>query len=365
MLFCTLYPQGERGDLFRDPGQIPYNLAVSFDDVSSELVTCGIDENIPFFDNKRYKVIKIDKLFNSYLLAGMAYLLLHARDIDWLNLYHCRRQTLILAKFYKLLNRRGKVYVKLDAGFQTIELLRKKEGYLKTFRRLNLIADLMSVESKTMVESLNELSCRKLIQVPNGTYLQDVKETIEKKNVFLTVARIGSPEKNNDLLMEAFAKIADRCNWNLMMVGNINADFKPYIKSFFDKYPYLKERVEFVGNIDSRKELTKIYKNAKVFVLPSLYENFSLACVEALQNGCYTILSDQVTPYMELTNSFQYGIITRVNDVDDLANKMLEATRLELNDSFINDISEYARINFSWSSICSKLYKMLDDNVSA
>lgn len=346
--------------MFRDPGQIPYTLSKNHPDVQSELVTCAaLDESV--LDRvDGFRTIQIGKRIHNGTLAGLLYLARNARKTDWLNLYHCRKQSLLLARLYKFLNKHGKVYVKLDAGFQTIHKLEEDTDYLKVFHKLENTADIISAESQIAVERIGKVSKKQIHYIPNGVYLRPADEIDGRENAFLTVARIGSPEKNDDLLMEAFAKIADQCDWKLMLVGNIDPNFNLFIEEYFKKNPNLKNRVLFTGPIYDRKELAKVYKKAKVFVLPSEYESFGLACVEALKNGCYVILSDQVTPYREFTNDFRYGQIAEVNNIDILADKMLEATRNQYTSDIYDEISDYANRLFSWNSICEKLHDDLN-----
>ena len=359
-MFCTLYPQGKQDDLFRDPGQIPYTLAKNYSDVQAELVTCADVHDSALDRVERFRTIRIGKRIHNGSLAGLWYLLLNAKRIDWLNLYHCRKQTLLLARFYKLLYKKGKVYVKLDAGLQTVQKLEENPDYLELFHKLENIADLISTESQVAVERISRLSNKSIHCVPNGVYLKPADEGTERENIFLTVARIGSPEKNDDLLMEAFAKISDQCDWKLILVGNIKQGFSSFINEYFEKHSMLKDRVLFTGPIYDRKDLATVYSRAKVFVLPSAFENYSLACVEALCNGCYVILSDQVTPYREFTNDFRYGTISEVNNVGVLAEKLLEATRNMYTRELHKSIVDYANSLFSWELICEKLYDALN-----
>ena len=94
-------------------------------------------------------------------------------------------------------------------------------------------------------------------------------------------------------------------------------------------------------------------------MLPSKFENFSLACVEALANGCYLILSDQVSPKLDFTDDWKYGMEVKVNDVDDLADKMLKVTQMNIDEKLISEIISYARENFLWENICDRLHDVL------
>ena len=82
MNFCTLYPEGNKGDLFRDPGQIPYNLAKNFPDIVSSFVACDIPMENALPRVNRFSTTKITRWLNNNLLTGLIYLACHARDID-------------------------------------------------------------------------------------------------------------------------------------------------------------------------------------------------------------------------------------------------------------------------------------------
>ena len=72
--------------------------------------------------------------------------------------------------------------------------------------------------------------------------------------------------KRTDILMDAFAKVADKLpDWKLRIVGSIYDSFKPYIEKYFNEHPDLKERVTFTGLIEDKTELANEYKRAKIF----------------------------------------------------------------------------------------------------
>lgn len=132
--------------------------------------------------------------------------------------------------------------------------------------------------------------------------------------------------------------------------------FKIYVDDFFIRNPQLKDRIRFMGQIDDKKALYMEYVKSKVFVLPSKFENFSIATVEALMNGCYLILSDQVTPKVDFTDNWKYGCEVKVNDVDDWADKMLKVSQMNIDERIADDIAEYTRKKYLWENICDSLY---------
>lgn len=358
--FVTLHPECPNYGLVKDVGQIPYRMSL-IGGVEAYLVSAQIDADGEHVDEtKGLNIVKIDPVFGNDTLAGFIYLLKNSRQIDVLNLYHCRWRTYLYAKLYKLLNRKGKVYLKLDAGLTTINKLNSDRMYRNLLNKSVQLIDFTSAESKVIVDELQEITGKKIYNIPNGTDLEGIDNSKLKENIFLTVARIGAPEKNNDILLEAFSRISDKCDWDLELVGSIDEGFGQFISDFFTRHPNLKDRVKFCGEIIDRNELTNYYDKAKIFVLPSKYEGFPLACTEALSRGCFLVLSDQVTPIKEFTYEGEYGVVATVDDVDDLAHKMLAAIDIvNKNTQLTKEISEYACSNFSWKIICGKLKEIV------
>ncbi len=358
--FVTLHPECPNYGLVKDVGQIPYRMSLN-GGVEAYLVSAQIDVYGEHVDEtKGLNIVKIKPVFGNDTLAGFIYLLKNSKQIDVLNLYHCRWRTYLYAKLYKFLNHKGKVYLKLDAGLTTIDKLNSDRMYKNLLIKSVRLIDFTSAESKVIVDELQEITGEKVYNIPNGTDLEGVGISMQKENIFLTVARIGAPEKNDEVLLEAFSRISDKCDWNLELVGNIEDGFSSFISDFFSYHPNLKERVIFCGEITNRNELIEHYDKAKIFVLPSKYEGFPLACTEAMSRGCYMVLSDQVTPIKEFTNEGKYGVVAIVDDIDDLAHKMLVAIDIVNKSSQLTkEISNYACLNYSWKTICEQLEEIV------
>lgn len=114
-----------------------------------------------------------------------------------------------------------------------------------------------------------------------------LNELIRKKYI-LTVSTI-SPRKNIDTLIKAFEIIKDKHDINLLIVG-CNGWLYENIYKLVDDLK-LDKRVIFVGKVNE-DELKYLYKNANIFVYPSLYEGFGLPPLEAMSYGIKTIVSN-------------------------------------------------------------------------
>lgn len=184
-----------------------------------------------------------------------------------------------------------------------------------------------------------------------------------KENLIITVGRIGSPEKANHILLEAFAECADSIReWKLKLVGGIDPAFEKYIEEYFAKYPELKERVIFTGKIIEKDRLNEEYRKAKIFALTSTSEGGTPnVFVEAARNGCYMMCSN-IDAADEFTNYGQCGKVFDVNDVNGLKNILLEVCKKEfepdLKRSFI-EIQKYCNRFFDYEKMVKKLVHLM------
>lgn len=359
--FYTLYPEASNMHLVKDVGQIPYILAKNYN-INSYLVCSNVDEKGPYIENvDGLRIKKIPCLKNNSSISGLIFLLFNAKRIDWLNLYHAGRQSYYWSRIYKLINPLGKVYLKLDLDFRSCDNYDNDINERKIFSDACDIADVISVECEEIQTRIQKYTKKKIHILGNG-YCKSGKIpdlNIEKSNQFLTVGRLGSKQKATEILLEAFKNSAESHNWNLVLVGHIDKDFKPIISNFFCRYPSMKKRIRFIGEINDRNELNKYYVNSKVFVLPSKWEGYPLVGGEALSCGCQLLLSSAVPPYNEMTNNGRYGTKFIVDDISDLTEKLIKSTTKQYNYQIYKEISDYANRIFSWDEICSNLHEIL------
>ena len=360
--FVTLHPPGTNVDLNKDEGQIPYTLHKYYS-TDSKLVTCHINNSEANLDTVQGLKVEHFPYIMSNAITGAIYILLNANKIDWLNIYFAGRQAYVWTKLYKLLNKKGKVYLKLDMDFRSCDLYDTDLYERKIFTKNTEVVDLVSVESEAVKKRIQTYSSKEIIVINDGVSDYDCIPTHNNKNrenTFLTVARLGTRQKATDILLEAFAKSADQHDWNLKLVGVVDDTFKPYISNFFEKHPELVNRVNFAGEIKDRAKLYDEYCKAKVFVLASRWESYGISCAEALSCGCRLIITNTIPPAREMTNSGKFGSIIDAENVDVLAEELVKASKRTYSKEDINELVEYANEQFSWSSICERLYHEME-----
>jgi len=118
----------------------------------------------------------------------------------------------------------------------------------------------------------------------------------------LTVSTI-SPRKNIDTLIKAFNEIDNKENIKLVIAGSNGWMYESIHYLVCDLN--LSDRIVFTGKVND-DELKFLYKNASVFVYPSLYEGFGLPPLEAMSYGVRTIVSDVTCLKEVLGDSSEY-----------------------------------------------------------
>ena len=152
----------------------------------------------------------------------------------------------------------------------------------------------------------------------------EIPNEYRKDNKFIVTAGRLVPEKDQKTLIRAFAKISDTTNSELIILGE--GELEETLKTLA-KDLNIQDKVHFVG---FRKNPYAYFKHADLFVLTSINEGFGHVFVEAMTTGT-PIVSTRCKPGAEeVLQNGDYGRLSNVGDVDDLARNMEEV--LTLND---------------------------------
>ena len=357
--YVTIFPECEPVHLKKDVGMLPYSLG-NYCEYDYSLV-CYENKTFSEFDIEKFHIKTISKKKNDIGDFGR-YLLKHAKEIDILNLYHISsKRNAVWIFLYKEANPQGKVHLKLDADYRMVSLVDMNPASLKGKLKIHILknmVDLYTIESESMRLLLEDLWKIKMKIIPNGIFREaDISpaRVEDKQKCFLTVGRLGTEQKATEDLLSAFAKIKDKTPWNLILAGNIENNFRRYIDEYFEKNPDLEDRVIFTGNITNSEELTRLYKEASVFVLPSRWEGFALVLMEALECGDYLVVSDQVPSVNDISNNGKYADVFKCGDIDMLANTMLICTGKRSSNIEMEEMYKWIHDNFTWKTIAQRL----------
>jgi glycosyltransferase involved in cell wall biosynthesis len=369
--FFTIFPLSCNVHLAKDVGMIPFILYRDYG-YDSTLVTFRNESTYPSLNNE-VKGLKVDYIkkdknykFGKPSIKIIRYIWKNSSQIDILNLYHNTKETLLYGLLYKLRNPSGILYIKLDINIELFKrgmTFLKERGYSFFFDKILTIASFELDSSGDYLLSEYPVLGNKLFKLPNGIDDVFIKEKgidrysfSQKENLIITVGRIGTPEKNHELLLDSLTKF-DLKEWSVVFIGPIDITFQQKINDFYLKNPPLTNKIHFTGQISDREELYKWYNRAKVFCLTSRWESFGIVLVEALYFGNYIITTD-ISSAKAITNNEKIGSI--IMHEHDLIKELTDIINEEKNIEFYyNDILNYSG-KFIWKNIVEKLHYRLD-----
>ena len=175
----------------------------------------------------------------------------------------------------------------------------------------------------------------------------------EKENYILYVGNV-KPHKNLVRALKAFSLLKDN-NVKFKIVGKKDGFITKDTE--IDKIAkHLKNRVEFTGYV-SDDELKKLYKKAKIFLFPSLYEGFGIPPLEAMASGT-PVISSNVASLPEVCGDSAYYV--NPYDVNDIAKGMETVLKdEELQKELVQEGLERVKL-YSWEKSANKLIKIIE-----
>jgi glycosyltransferase involved in cell wall biosynthesis len=406
MRFVTIVKHIENLELRKDTGQIPYHIG-KISGVVSSLVSYyytlkgGVDQgpvlippmmnvgvDYPFLETEvkglGLHFLQYEGRGKFYDKSIYRYLLKNSSKIDVLHLFHFNAENIFYTLLYKILNPTGKVYLKLDIN---IPFYKSREHFFNihknTFGRVKIflissilqplffrLVHTISAESKigaTYFAERFKIPSKKMFLLQNGVdrekidvYIPKTKNFQEKENLIITVGKIGTKEKNNEMLLKALSTI-ELTDWKVLFIGGIEDEFKSIIDVFFKENPEKIDQVIFTGRINSAPALYDCYNKAKIFCLTSINEGFPLAACEAAYFGNHLILTEQIVCFDELTDNGKYGKKIKKDNVQELAGylKQLMGNEEKLKES-CEMTKAHALANLTWQALIPKLYNRLN-----
>lgn len=192
----------------------------------------------------------------------------------------------------------------------------------------------------------------KFIYIPNGVDVEPNAKDLgsPRKDKEFTVGHVGryDPAKNHKLFIESFSRFNKRnSNSQALMVGTGvsygNATFQDGFGSLIN------HSFKLLGQIDSRAELSEIYKKMDCLVLSSITEGFPNVLIEAMSFGVPCISTDVGDAREIIADT---GWIVPSEDQTALEKALEEAYR------------EYLDFPEKWAARREKAYKKVVENYS-
>lgn len=362
-----IFSHFEQEHLGKDVFLVPYYLGKHLD-MSVEIVYPQTKTNKHFESSYRgvaLHPIRCPKSQYFWILSAW-YLLWNAYKIDILMQFHFSKETLVSGLCYKYLNKKGKLYIKCD-GIYWLDVILEKQipgtFRYKAFHRLLKQVDKVSIEliegySRLLNNKYCGVSLRdKSVLMPNGfdeEYFSTLnileRKYAEKENVIITVGRLGTHQKNTELLLNALEKV-DLMDWRVYLVGSIEETFKDFIDVFYVNNPCKRKSVIFLGPIYDKKKLWEIYNMSKVFILTSRYEGYPIVFSEAKRFKNF-IISTDIEAANDFIDSPIVGDIFSMNDLNRLVAILNDVISGKKN---VDTFSNIATSRLSWERMVRNL----------
>jgi glycosyltransferase involved in cell wall biosynthesis len=172
---------------------------------------------------------------------------------------------------------------------------------------------------------------------------------------------VGSayPHKNLEALVKCFAILKSKYNrnWQLVLVGRKDFFYEKF-SSFVKKE--ITEKVSrdiiFTGHL-SDKDLDGVYRGAKIFVFPSLYEGFGLPPLEAMARGVPVVAGNTSSIPEALADSAIYFDPKKEEEMAKVLDTLGGSNRLQ------KELREagFARVrHFTWEKTAKETIKFLE-----
>ena len=342
------------------------------------------NQNMPFeYRGANLIPIVSDSEFEFSLLKerqSIRYIIKNAKKIDFLFLVWLNKRNLLLTLIYKSLNRNGYCFIKGDLNENQLKVFEKSNTIFKNIwyrikERLNNNIDTVSCETEHSFSLIKEGVLGKVISekvclLSNSfdeemriDFKLNVNKFEDKENVILVVGRIGTVQKNHEVILNALDNI-DLSDWKVVFIGPVEEDFKLKVDGYLNDNPKNINKIIFTGSVYSKKELWEYYNKSKVFLLTSVFEGFPNVFPEALRFGCY-IVTTNVSSANDITDNGRVGKIIDVNSVLQLKyflEKELLIDKIDLRTNYYEAI-KLSEKRFLWNNNISAIVAKIENNI--
>jgi glycosyltransferase involved in cell wall biosynthesis len=237
--------------------------------------------------------------------------------------------------------------------------------YINTFYRITLsFVDKIIIVNPDWMQSfiatkhLLKKHSNKIVVIPNGIDLALFDKSITEKrdqNMILFVSILDKYHefKGLDYLLEAIVsikKVNPKIKLLIVGEGELKKDYKTKTKQLG-----IETNVTFIGEV-KQKDLYKYYKQAGLFVLPSIeIEGFGIVLLEAMA-GKLPVVTTNIAGVWKDIQKFNTGLVVKPRDAQALANAIIKLlTNKNLSAQMGNNGNKLIKEKYDWKLIASQV----------
>lgn len=143
---------------------------------------------------------------------------------------------------------------------------------------------LITTPSRYLKDLLGKKINHPISIIPNGFDFTTARNGVQtKKNRIVLVTRMFE-RKGVQFFLRAIAKL--KTDWEILIAGD-----GPYLPKLKEEASMNRAPVKFLGFIQGQ-QLAELYSSARIFIFPSIQENFPMVLLEAMNAGCAVITTN-------------------------------------------------------------------------
>lgn len=197
---------------------------------------------------------------------------------------------------------------------QKMRLWHKYIGIDKLLDRANTIVAVSESTKRDLIDIYN-VDDKKIKVIYSGidplfrqnfdnTSIQKVRQKYNLPEKYILYLGTIEPRKNIQLLIQAFEKVALKDKQIKLVIAGVNGWLYKQVHQAIDNSPF-RDRILRIGFV-AVEDKPIVYKLARVFVYPSLYEGFGFPPLEAMASGTPTIVANNsVFPEIVLNSAYK------------------------------------------------------------
>jgi FkbM family methyltransferase len=188
----------------------------------------------------------------------------------------------------------------------------QKKRYLEVYGK----ADLIAVQLDSFRKIFDKKYQNKTLTLHNPIQKLEQGPQKAREKIIISLGRVNFTQKRPDLLVEAFAKIAQiHSDWKLHIYGSGNIDDVQKLQTKIRELNlsncvYLKQ---------PSNDVQSIYNSASIFVIPSKFEGFPNVLAEAFSTGLPAVGFQECPGVRELIIDGKNGFLVKTATSDDLS----------------------------------------------
>lgn len=183
--------------------------------------------------------------------------------------------------------------------------------------------------------------------------IQRVKQKYNLPERYILYLGTIEPRKNIQLLIQAFERIATKDKDVKLVIAGVNGWLYKQIHQSIDNSPF-RDRILRIGFVDILDKPI-VYKLARVFVYPSLYEGFGFPPLEAMASGTPTIVANNsVFPEIVLNSAYKTSPYDKL-ELSDIIYNMLTDNNLY---NHYSKLGLERSLSFDWTQTAQEMQEV-------